>query len=217
MQHGRWINYPRENIIDGMKRILLAAALLSSSLLFGAEIASWHIVTEPGYMTRSGTFFSPSSLEAASSSYPMGSVLELVSTETGRSTVVTVTDTLPELPEGRTIAVTGRTLRELGLMDKGVGEVKERTLRVGTIENESAEETGWYMFELGAYADSRECNEAYRSLAENGLRPYIDNEDGLLYLSVRHVMAFELEDAAAAIRDAGITPGPAIMEPNPYI
>ena len=30
-------------------------------------------------------------------------------------------------------------------------------------------------------------------------------------------MAFELEDAVAAIREAGITPGPAIMEPNPYI
>ena len=73
------------------------------------------------------------------------------------------------------------------------------------------------MYELGAYADSRECYEAYRSLAENGLRPYIDNEDGLLYLSVRHVMAFELEDAEAAIMDAGMTPGPAIMEPNPYI
>ena len=26
-----------------------------------------------------------------------------------------------------------------------------------------------------------------------------------------------LRIAAAAIRDAGITPGPAIMEPNPYI
>ena len=200
-----------------MKRILLAVLLLTSSLLFGAEIASWHIVTEPGYTTKSGTFFSSSSLEAASSSYPMGSVLELVSDETGRSTVVTVTDTLPELPKGRTLAVTGRTLRELALMDKGVGSVEERTLRIGTIAEEQDEETGWYMFELGVYADSKECYEAYRSLENAGLRPYVDNEDGLLHLSVRHVMAFELESAETAIKQAGITPGPAVAEPNPYM
>ena len=202
-----------------MKRILLAAALLSSSMLFGAETASWHIVTEPGYTTHSGTFFAQSSSEAASDSYPMGSVVELVSEETGRSTIVTVTDTLPELPEGRTLAVTERTLRELGLMDKGFGEVEERTLRRGTIETtaDASAETGWYMFDLGIYSDTKDCYDAYMALKANGLRPYVEAEEAGIHLSVRHVMAFQREETAALIREAGLTPGEAFNEPNPYM
>ena len=126
-----WNKEETLNIIRSMKRISIALMLLSTSLLFGAEMASWYIVTEPGYTTDNGTQFSSASSEAASSVYPAGSVLELVSEETGRSTVVTITDSLPELPEGRTLAVTEKAMKELGLMDKGVGKVTERVLRLG--------------------------------------------------------------------------------------
>ena len=204
------------NIIRSMKRISIALMLLSTSLLFGAEMASWYIVTEPGYTTDNGTQFSSASSEAASSVYPAGSVLELVSEETGRSTVVTITDSLPELPEGRTLAVTEKAMKELGLMDKGVGKVTERVLRLGKQADDADSATGWYMYDIGVYQDSQECYRAYKELQESGLKPAIVNEGNALHLYVEYVMAFARDNTEAAIRAIGLEPGEAKVAPNPY-
>ena len=215
--HGEWNKGLRLNIIKAMKRISLALMLLSASLLFGAETASWYIATEPGYRTGSDTLFSSSSSEAASSEYPIGSVLELTSEKTGRSTVVTITDPLPELPEGRTLAVTEKAMTELGLMESGVGKVEERVLRLGRDDAGQGDmPTGWYMYDLGIYYDSAECFEAYRLLQDNGLKPAAVIEDGALHLYVGYVMAFNRESTEETIRGLGLDPGEAIISPNPY-
>lgn len=200
---------------QGMKRITIALLLFSASLLFGAEMASWYIVTEPGYISDNGTEFSSASSEAATSSYPVGSVLELVSEESGRSTVVTVTDTLPELPEGRTIAVTEKAMNDLGLMDKGVGEVKERVLRLGkSTDNDGI--TGWYMYDLGLYTDSQKCYQDYKALENIGLKPAITTEGDAIHLYVEYVMAFARDNTEEAIRSLGLEISSMEVSPNPY-
>lgn len=203
-------------IIMAMKRIFIAFMLLSTSLLSGAEMASWYIVTEPGYTTDNGTEFSSASSEAASSRYPAGSVLELVSEDTGRSSVVTITDSLPELPEGRTLAVTEKAMEELGLMDSGTGMVEERVLRLGQDDDSKEIVTGWYKYDLGLYADTGECFRIYSLLRENGLKPSIQIDGDAIHLSVEYVMAFERENTEAIIRSLGLEPGEAMIAQNPY-
>ena len=191
--------------------------LLSASLLFGAETASWYIATEPGYRTESDTLFSSSSSEAASSEYPIGSVLELASGKTGRSTVVTITDPLPELPEGRTLAVTEKAMTELGLMESGVGKVEERVLRLGRDDaGQSDMPTGWYMYDLGLYTDSQKCYQDYKALENIGLKPAITAEGDAIHLYVEYVMAFARDNTEEAIRSLGLEISSMEVSPNPY-
>ena len=118
-----------------------------------AEMASWYTSTEPGYFTASGTLFTDSQRGAASNDLPMGTVVELSNPATGISAVTTIIDTLPELPEGRTLAVTEKAMEELGLMDSGTGMVEERVLRLGQDDGSKEIVTGWYKYDLGLYAE----------------------------------------------------------------
>lgn len=181
-----------------------------------AENASWFTAMEPGYFTESGTLFADSQSGIASDNLPMGSVVELSNPETGRSTVTTVIDTLPELPEGRTIAVTEKTADLLGMLDSGLADLKLSVIREGTINKEANENTGWYYFDLGVFTDTKNLSVIYNRLIENNLRPYIEIEDSGIHLYVRHILTYQIESAKDKIALSGIEAEAPIPEPNPY-
>ena len=206
-----------KHIIRTMRRmitLLIAAAMMITTL--SAEMASWYTATEPGYFTSSGTLFNDAQKGAASNTLPMGSVVELSNPVTGRSTITTVIDTLPELPEGREAAVTTATADLLGMLDTGLADLKMSVIREGTIRKESVENTGWYFFDLGIYDDTNTVALIYSRLMENGLRPFIEIEDEGVHLYVRHVMAYQLSWAEERIALSGIEPVEPQSEPNPY-
>ena len=204
-------------IIQTMKRFILSvlSVIIFSNLIF-AETASWFTAMEPGYFTKSGTLFNDAQGGVASNSLPMGSVVELSNPATGRSAVTTVIDTLPELPEGRELAVTEATANLLGMLDTGLADLKMSVIREGTIRKESVENTGWYFFDLGIYDDTNTVALIYSRLMENGLRPFIEIEDEGVHLYVRHVMAYQLSWAEERIALSGIEPVEPQSEPNPY-
>ena len=213
----RWTPEVAANIIWIMRRplsIAFAALLLVSSL--HAEMASWYTATEPGYFTESGTLFNDSQKGAASDTLAMGTVVELSNPATGVSTVTTIIDTLPELPKGRTLAITLAAADELSMLDTGIADLKVSVIREGTISRPASDNTGWYMFDLGTYQDTDDAALKYTRLMENGLRPYIEVEDGSVHLYVRHVVAYRLDEAEDLIALSGIDPTEPIPEPNPY-
>ena len=205
-------------IIQTMKRFILSvlSVIIFSNLLF-AETASWFTAMEPGYFTKSGTLFNDAQGGVASNSLPMGSVVELSNPATGRSAVTTVIDTLPELPEGRELAVTEATANLLGMLDTGLADLKVSLIREGTIkEKTDLKNTGWYFFDLGLYTDTGTVSLLYSRLLDNDLRPYIEIEDGGVRLFVRHVMAYQLEWAENRIALSGIEAPEPQPEINPY-
>ena len=171
--------------------ILIATAMLIAPL--PAEIAQLYTPMVPGFTTQAGTFFSPDALEGLSDEIP-----------TGR---------LPELPEGRTLALTRRAFEDLGDSD-GVASVDTEIVKEGTIR-ESDGQTGWYSFDLGLYSPE-DAYALYNTLSANGLRPYAEIENEDVRITVRHVLAFRLEDAISRLRASGIADAKPEMEANPY-
>ena len=199
-----------------MKSFLLLLSVLAISAPLSAQTASWFTSMEPEYFTESGTLFNDSQRGVASNTLPMGSVVELSNPVTGRSTITTVIDTLPELPEGREAAVTTATADLLGMLDTGLADLKMSVIREGTIRKESVENTGWYFFDFGIYDNTNTVALIYSRLMENGLRPFIEIEDEGVHLYVRHVMAYQLSWAEERIALSGIEPVEPQSEPNPY-
>ncbi len=207
-----------KHIIRTMRRmitLLIAAAMMITTL--SAEMASWYTATEPGYFTSSGTLFNDAQKGAASNTLPMGSVVELSNPATGVSTVTTVIDTLPELPEDRTLAITMAAADELSMLDTGLADIKVSVIREGTIGKDSENNTGWYYFDLGLFTNTKDLLVKYERLRENGLKPYIEIEEDGVHLYVRHVVQYQLREADDQIALSGIDfTGEPLPEANPY-
>ena len=200
------------HIIIAMRKFLAAAALFIA-LPLNAEMAMWYTPSDPGFTTETGTFFSSDAFEGLSDTIPLGSSAA-VSSESGE-TVVTITGTLPELPPGRTLALTGAAMEELGLGETGIGKVDVSIIREGTISQEDSN-TGWYTYKAGTYPDGKDAYSMYTSLIEHGLKPYAEVSDGMIDLSVKHIVAFRRAETEKLIAESGIGDTQAIMESNPY-
>ena len=105
---------------------------------------------------------------------------------------------------------------QLGMLDTGIADLKVSIIREGTIRRDDSGSTGWYSFDLGVYDDTDALALSYKRLRENGLRPYIEIEDGGVHLYVRHIMAYQLDEAVDLIALSGIEAPEPIQEQNPY-
>ena len=200
----------------GMRKILLLIAASAIAASLHAETVSWYTATEPGYFTASGTIFDDSKDGAASDTIPLGSVVELSNPATGLSLVTTITDTLPELPEGRSAAVTASCAEKLGMMRQGTADLKISVVREGTIGRKGGS-TGWYSFDLGIFSDTKEALKIYSRLIANGLMPDAEVVDGGVHLRVRYAMAYQLDDIFNRIALSGVENAELQGEVNPYL
>ena len=196
-----------------MRRLLAAAVMIIAILPLSAERVMWYTPSNPDFTTETGTFFSSSAFEGLSDTIPLGSSVALTS-ENGE-TVVTITGKLPELPPGRTFAITEAAAEELGIGATGVGDADVTIIREGTIK-ESEGNTGWYTYKAGSYSNGKDAYDAYTRLIANGLKPYAETGDGTIDLSVKHIVAFRRAEAEKLIADSGIENAAAVMESNPY-
>ena len=200
------------HIIIIMRKFLAVAALFMAILPLNAEMAMWFAPSDPGFTTETGTFFSADAFEGLSDTIPLGSSVAL-STEYGEA-VVTITGKLPEIPPGRTLALTEAAISALGL-SSGIGEVSVSVLREGTIAKDESN-TGWYTYSAGTYGNGQDAYEAYTSLIDNGLKPYAKTDRNTIDLSVKHIVAFRRAETEKLLAQSGIENAHAEMESNPY-
>ena len=85
-------------------------------------LASWYGPGFHGKRTASGERFDQNGLTAAHAILPLGTRVRVTNTANGKSVVVRVNDRGP-FADGRIIDLSKRAARDLGLLDKGVGEV----------------------------------------------------------------------------------------------
>jgi Lytic transglycolase len=86
------------------------------------EVASWYGPGFTGHSTSTGETFNSNELTAASKTLPIGSRVRVTNPENGRSVVVRINDRGPFV-RGRSLDLSHRAAREIGLTTKGVGPV----------------------------------------------------------------------------------------------
>lgn len=93
-------------------------------------IASWYGQEYAGRTTANGEIFDPGKLTAAHRTLPFGTVVEVRNPANGRSVQVRINDRGPFIG-GRVIDLSWAAAREIGLVERGIGEVELRVIRVG--------------------------------------------------------------------------------------
>jgi rare lipoprotein A len=107
---------------------MIKLVLLSALLIGGAASAeesgkaSWYGPGHIGKKTASGEVFTGRGHTAAHRDLPLGSLVRVKDSATGRSVVVRINDRGPYV-KGRVIDLSERAARELGIRDEGVAEV----------------------------------------------------------------------------------------------
>lgn len=85
-------------------------------------LASWYGAAYQGRPTKSGELFDVNKMTAAHKTLPMGTMVQVIDTDTGNSVVVKINDRGPFVP-GRVIDLSQRAAEELGMKDRGVANV----------------------------------------------------------------------------------------------
>ncbi|MEK2690222.1 septal ring lytic transglycosylase RlpA family protein [Bdellovibrio sp. GT3] len=91
--------------------------------------ASWYGESHNGNRTASGETFNMKELTAAHRTLPMGSMIKVTSLTSGKSTTVRVNDRGP-FKKGRIVDVSEAAAKELGMIQKGVDQVKIEVLSI---------------------------------------------------------------------------------------
>ena len=105
----------------------LLCFLLLAGCACGAEAgesgtASWYGGVHVGRKTASGEIFTGRERTAAHRTLPLGAVVRVMDSRSGKSVVVRINDRGP-YAKGRIIDLSERAARDLGLRERGVGEV----------------------------------------------------------------------------------------------
>ena len=91
--------------------------------------ASWYGPTFQGRTTASGELYDMTALTAAHADLPFGSIVRLVNIRNGKNAVVRINDRGPYV-EGREIDVSYQAAEKLGLINRGVANLRIELLEV---------------------------------------------------------------------------------------
>jgi len=91
--------------------------------------ASWYGPTFQGRTTASGELYDLTASTAAHQTLPFGSLVRLVNTRNGRSTVVRINDRGPYV-DGRELDMSYQAAEKLGIINRGVARLRMELLEV---------------------------------------------------------------------------------------
>ncbi|WP_413560267.1 septal ring lytic transglycosylase RlpA family protein [Bdellovibrio sp. HCB209] len=91
--------------------------------------ASWYGESHQGNRTASGEKFDMNELTAAHRSLPMGSKVKVTSVSSGKSVIVRINDRGP-FSKGRIIDISEAAAKQLGMIQKGVDQVKMEVVSI---------------------------------------------------------------------------------------
>lgn len=117
----------RVSVITVFAEMLVAPDLSASDVAdlrinaFEYGVASWYGAKYRGRKTASGERFDPSDLTAAHPSLPMGTLVEVLRPDSGKTVVVRINDRGPG--GGRVLDLSEAAARKLGLVRDGTGLV----------------------------------------------------------------------------------------------
>jgi len=116
-----------------MKKIILVLLLLfNSNILMAKDVASYYADKFHGRTTANGEKFNMYDMTAAHKTLPFGTRVRITNLENGRKVVVRINDRGPYI-KGRTIDLSFAAARKLGMIQKGVVNVKIQKINESNI------------------------------------------------------------------------------------
>lgn len=162
-------------------------------------LASWYGDQFNGRPTATGERFDMHALTAAHKTLPLPGLVEVTNLANGRRIVVRVNDRGPFV-DGRIIDLSRGSAEALGMLQRGVGEVRVRYLgrapRLGSAPMQyaatvapappptrpsAAGETGAYWIQAGAFSDRRAARRVADRLGERATVDVAEQGDSTLY------------------------------------
>jgi rare lipoprotein A len=159
-------------------------------------------------LTANGEVFDPTALAAAHKSLKFGTIVRVVNETNGRSVEVRIFDRGPFV-EGRIIDLTPAAAEAIGLIGPGIAMV---TLNLQYVPEQPDSrydrpgDTGWYLLQVGTFADSSRAMKVYRTLVDAGFKVKVEPVlQRLVRLSVRWVPEEDLAATLARLADWVLT------------
>lgn len=112
-----------------MKKIILLLLISFSALTAETGIAS-HYSTKTGFKTASGERLNDNSFTAAHKTLPFGTIVKVTNVSNGKTVNVRINDDGPHV-KGRIIDLSQAAAKELGIIKKGISQVKIEIIKLG--------------------------------------------------------------------------------------
>lgn len=188
--------------------------LLSSATIISAIGTGFYIPDKTDYINREGTSYSDSENNAASSIYPVGTILEITNQE-GNSESVYVNDRT-EMPPDRRIMLNRHAASRLGIMESGYDDLSVDVVFIPEQQEDEGNQ-GWYKFLVSIVDTNEEANNLYSILQSNGLRPSVSIENGRIDVFVRYIPQYQTKGVDTLLETLGYPDAVMMDDENPYL
>ena len=196
------------------KGLVFTVLLLSSATIISAIGTGFYIPDKTDYINREGTSYSDSENNAASSIYPIGTILEITNQE-GNSESVYVNDRI-EMPPDRRIMLNRHAASQLAVMESGYEDLSVEVVFIPEkLEDEGNQ--GWYKFLVSIVDTNEEANNLYSILQSNGLKPSVSIENGRIDVFVRYIPQYQTKGVDTLLENLGYPDAVMMDDENPYI
>ena len=182
-------------------------------MLFSVGVG-FYVPDRLDYMTAEGTAYSREENNAASITYPVGTILDITGAD-GKSATVYVNDRM-EMPPDREILLNLKAAESLGMINSGYEDLKVEVIL--SADDESSEENqGWYKYMITSPKTNEEALVLYNTLAENGLRPFAVLNEGVIDMYVRYIPQYQTSQVETLLESLGYPEAVRMDEENPYL
>jgi rare lipoprotein A len=187
-------------IIMGTFWVLWFAPLEADLWYAEKGLASWYGKQFNGRQTADGTRFSEKEMTAAHRKLPLGTKVVVKNLETGKQVEVKITDRGPYAdPQRRIIDLSRAAADSIGLVERGLGQVRVVVTEPAPARQEPKDET-FYEVQVGAFEEYEAAQWVFEQLQERYPAVFIDPRDGPVgrYYRVR-IGPFRTEEQAGKV------------------
>ncbi len=170
-------------------------------------LASWYGGDDgfEGKPTASGEIYDSSNLTAAHRDLPLGTVVDVTGTESGKTVRVRINDRGPFV-HGRVIDLSREAARRIDLLGPGVGPVRLTIVAAGATPTPvpAAVARGPWAVQVGSFGEPGRADRHAERVSAAGFPVYLEPYEGLMRVKVGPFDSREsAETNLAALEDAG--------------
>lgn len=168
-------------------------------------LASWYGGRDgfDGKPTASGEIYDSSQLTAAHRDLPLGTIVDVTNVENGKTVRVRINDRGPFI-HGRIVDLSRAAAEQIGLIGRGVGEVRLTFVTPAPVEAPEQSVSGLWAVQVGSFADRSRAERHAERVRATGHGVFLEPYRGLSRVKVGpYDSRKDAESVLEEIREAG--------------